>query len=165
MGVAVFWSALKTRSERGDEVRAEAGTIATTAAALLNEYFGGIDATASTLVRHPVVRSLDGPASTKLFQTIQAEQPLIGNVTLRDVSGALLASAVPFSAKNPLPALVLQQVIDTGRPATSQLVVGSIVNKNTVVMGYPVKDDARRCSPSCRCPKARSWCWRTGTTS
>ena len=141
MGIAVFWSALKTRSERAEEVRAEAGTIATTAAALLNEYFGGIDATASTLVRHPAVRSLDGPASTKLFQTIQAEQPLIGNVTLRTVDGALVASAVASSAKNPLPALVLQQVIDTGRPATSQLVVGSIVNKNTVVMGYPVKDD------------------------
>jgi C4-dicarboxylate-specific signal transduction histidine kinase len=142
LGIAVFWSALKTRDERADEVRAEAGTIATTAAALLNEYFGGLDATASTLVRYPAVRSLDGPASTKLFQIIQSEQPLIGNVTLRDARGSLIASAVTSSAKNPLPALVLQQVLETGRPASSQLVRGSILNRNTVVMGYPVRDDA-----------------------
>src|SRR5437868_7734696 len=116
MLIAIFWSALKTRDERADEVQKEAGTIATTAATLLNEYFAGVDTTASTLVRHPAVRSLDGPVTTRLFQSIQAEQPLIGNITLRDTRGTLVASGVPPAAKdNPLPSLVLDQVLQTGR--------------------------------------------------
>ena len=142
MLVGIFWSAVKTRDERADEVQKEARTIATTAAALLNESFAGLDATASSLVRHPALRSFDGPAVTKLFQAMLAEQPFLGNITLRDVDGRLIASGVAAPTANPLTGLVLEGVVRTGRPVASQLVRGTILKKPTVLFGYPVRNDA-----------------------
>ncbi len=142
MGTALVWSALKARDERADEVRAEAGTIATTAVTLLNEYFGSLDAMASSLLRHPAIQSLDGPASTRLFQAMMSEQPLIGNLALRDVNGRLVASGVTPPSPAPLMLQMLTEVMRTGRPAASQLVVGNIVGRRTVLLGYPVRSDA-----------------------
>ena len=141
VGAAVTWSAFKTRAERAAEVQTEAGTIASTAATVFNAYFTSLDAMASTLVRHPAVRSLDGPASTRLFQAILSEHPLVGNVTLRGVNGALIASGVP--PPSPAPAILgeLAEVLRTGRPSVSQLVMGAIRGKRTVLLGYPVAGD------------------------
>jgi C4-dicarboxylate-specific signal transduction histidine kinase len=138
MGAAIVWSAVRTRAERADEVRTEAGTIASTAATVFNAYFASLDAMALTLVRHPAVRSLDGPASTRLFQAILSENPLVGNVTLRGVNGAIVASGVP--PPSPPPAILgdLTEVLRTGRPSVSQLVFGAIRGKRTVLLGYPV---------------------------
>jgi signal transduction histidine kinase len=96
LAVVIGWSALKTRAERAAEVQAEAGAIARTAVVLLNEYFTNLDATASTLGRDPVIRSLDAAGSTRALQAIVAEQPLLGNITLRRVDGALVAGAGPI---------------------------------------------------------------------
>ncbi|HKF67051.1 MAG TPA: hypothetical protein VKB36_10990, partial [Vicinamibacterales bacterium] len=66
----IAWSAILTRSERADEVREEAGSIATAAAAVFNEYFTSLDATAAMLQLHPSVRALDGSACKPLFVRI-----------------------------------------------------------------------------------------------
>src|SRR5204863_10103467 len=60
VAVAVVWSGNQARLERTVEVTAEADRIATTATALLDEYFGSLDAMATLLVRHPAVKALDG---------------------------------------------------------------------------------------------------------
>jgi C4-dicarboxylate-specific signal transduction histidine kinase len=139
MMLAVFigWSALRTRAERAAEVQAEAGAIARTAVTLLDEHFASIDAIASTLARDPLIRSLDAGAAGTL-QEIVAEHPLIGNVTLRGPEGMLVASAIP--APKPAPSIpeTAAQVLRTGRPAASQLAVGTILRRRTVYLSYPV---------------------------
>ncbi len=142
IAVAAAWSAFKVRSERAEEVQAEAGTVATTAATLLNAYFESLDAIASSLMRHPAVRTFDGAATARLFQSVVAEQPLIGNVALRTADGRLVASALVPAGPAPLPQGLLSSVLKSGRPAASQLVIGQILQKRTVILAYPVRDGA-----------------------
>ena len=144
LGTAMIWSAFKTREERADEVQAEAGTIATTAATLLNEYFSSLDAMASTLVRHPAVVALDGPASERLFKSLLTEQPLLGNVLLRGSDTRLLASAIPSPTPEAAAPPIVSQVLTSGRPQASQLVIGPITRRRTVFLAYPVRNDAQK---------------------
>ena len=139
---AVLWTAAMTRRERADEVQAEAGEIATTASALLDEYFVSLDAMASMLVRHPAVRALDRGACNPLFAVILSEQPLFINILLRDAEGRLVATAVPGPTAQPAPPPVVFQVLATGRPAASQLAVGPITGRQTIFLAYPVRNDA-----------------------
>jgi C4-dicarboxylate-specific signal transduction histidine kinase len=141
LGGAVVWSAAMTRRERADEVQAEAGTIATTATALLDEYFVSLDAMALMLGRHPAVRALDRSVCTPLFALILSEQPLLNNVLLRGADGRLVASAVEGPTAQPAAPSVVSQVLKTGRPAASQLAVGSITGRQTILLAYPVRDD------------------------
>ena len=142
LGVAAIWSALRARDERADEVQAEAGTIASTAATVFNQYFSSIDAMASIMVRHPAVRSLDATATTRMFADLLTEQPMLGNVTLRrGPDGALVASAVPPPAPPPQAPQAFMDVLRTGRPVVGPLVVGGIVRRRTVQIGYPVRGD------------------------
>jgi C4-dicarboxylate-specific signal transduction histidine kinase len=141
LGAAMGWSAYKSRAERADEVQTEAGTIATTAAALLNQYLASLDAMASAVARHPAVVSLDNADATRLFVALAKEQPLLGNILLRDADTRLRASAVPAQNPDaPAPSIVAQ-VIRTGRQQASQLVYGPITRRRTVFLAYPVKND------------------------
>jgi len=141
LGVLAAWSAFKTRAERADEVQAEAGAIARTAVTLLNEYFSSLDAIASTLSRDNVIRSLDPSGATRALQAVLSEQPLLGNITLRGPDGVLVASAVPFTSQAPPAADTTMLVLRTGQPATSQLVIGPILQRRTVLLAYPVRRD------------------------
>jgi signal transduction histidine kinase len=138
VAVAVVWSGNQARWERTNEVEAEAGRLATTATALLDEYFGSLDAIASLLVRHPAVLALDGTASTPLFAQILSEQPLLNNILLRAADGQLVATGVEGSTAQPAAPPVVFQVLATGRPAVSQLEVGPITGRQTVLLAYPI---------------------------
>ena len=85
--LAAIWSANRTRVERETEVEDQAGTIAHTAAAYLDEYLNGLDSMASTLARHPAVIALDRVASDRLFADVLSGQPLILNIVLTDRTG------------------------------------------------------------------------------
>ena len=63
---AIVWSADRTRVEREEEVRQEAGSVARLAAAYLNQYFDGLDASASALMRHPSIPALDATECAQL---------------------------------------------------------------------------------------------------
>ena len=144
LGAAAVWSAFKARAERADEVQAEAGTIASTAATVLNENFETLDAMASTLLRHPAVIALDGAACQRLFTGMLMDQPLLGNVLLRGVDSKLIATAVPSPAPESAAPPIVAQVLATGRPQSSQLVIGPITRRRTVFLAYPVRNDAGR---------------------
>jgi C4-dicarboxylate-specific signal transduction histidine kinase len=139
-GAAMTWSALKTRAERAAEVQTEAGTIATTAVTVLNQYLSSLDAVALALERHPAVLSLDGPASTRLFVGLMKEQPLLGNILLRGANAKLLATAQPAGDPDPPAPPIVAKVIQTGRAQASQLVYGPITRRRTVFLAYPVKN-------------------------
>jgi C4-dicarboxylate-specific signal transduction histidine kinase len=138
VAVAVVWSGNQARLERTVEVEAEAGRIATTATALLDEYFGSLDAMASLLVRHPAVSALERKACNPLFAQILSEQPLLNNILLRDADGRLVATAVEGATAQPAPPPVVFQVLASGRPAVSQLEVGPVTGRQTVLLAYPV---------------------------
>ena len=144
LGTAMIWSALKARAERADEVQAEAGTIASTAATILSEDFATLDAMASTLLRHPAVIAADGPACQRLFTGLLMDQPLLGNVLLRGGDGRLIATAVPSPAPEAAAPPIVAQVLQSGRPQSSQLVIGPITRRRTVFLAYPVRNDAGR---------------------
>ncbi len=140
LGVVGAWSAFRTRAERAAEVQGEANTIARTAVALLNEYFVSLDALASALARNPIITSADPPGSARILHALLSEQPLLANVTLRGRDGSLVASAV--TAPNPPPVTdTAANVLRTGRPAASQLVISPIMHRRTVQLAYPVRAD------------------------
>jgi len=141
LAVASVWSALRARDEGANEVQAEAGTVATTAAAILDQYFSSLDTMASALIRHPAIRSLDAAESTRTFQAILSEQPLLANIALCGRDGEVIATALPPAAAARPETSVVEQVLRTGRPAVSQLVTGSILGRRTVQLGYPLADD------------------------
>jgi C4-dicarboxylate-specific signal transduction histidine kinase len=139
----IAWSANLARSERADEVREEAGSIATAAAAVFNEYFTSLDATAAMLQLHPSVRALDGGACKPLFVRILHDQPLLNDVLLRGVDGHLVTSGVePRSGPQPAAPPFIFEVVKTGRPAVSQIVVGRVTERQTVLLAFPVRADS-----------------------
>jgi len=138
---AVAWSARLTRVERQDEVRQEAHSVARLGAAYLNQYFDGLDAMASALMRHPAIAALDPAECARLFTGILTEQPLLLNVVLRDRSGALVASGGEASAdrtSTPAPAYLLE-VLETGQPAVSDLYSGPLTGSPAIGQAYPVR--------------------------
>jgi C4-dicarboxylate-specific signal transduction histidine kinase len=135
--LAALWSGSRLRLERADEVEAEAGRIATTATALLDEYFASLDAMASLLVRHPAIVTMDASTVAPVFRTLLSEQPLLNNVVLRDSNAHLVITTAGGSADSP-PAAVVLQVLATGRPAVSQVEVGPVTRRPIVLLAYPV---------------------------
>src|SRR6185295_6275755 len=78
--IAVVWSGNLTRREREAEVREQAGSIATTAAAYLNQYLSGVDSMAAALTLNPTVVALDRAESDRLFAAVLRDQPLLLNI-------------------------------------------------------------------------------------
>jgi len=137
---AMVWSADRTRAERQEEVRQEAQSVARLAAAYLNQYFDGLDAMASALIRHPAIPALDPAECEKLFAGLLSEQPLLLNVVLRDSNNLLVASAIGVPADRrsvPAPAYMFG-VLKTGRPAISELIAGPLTGRPTIGQAYPV---------------------------
>src|SRR5689334_18502804 len=92
LGGAIVWPANRTRIEREAEVRQEAISVARLATAYLNQYFDGLDAMASVLLRNPAISTFNQAEANKLFADLMREQPLLLAVVLRDRTGTLVAS-------------------------------------------------------------------------
>ena len=140
---AIVWSADRTRVEREEEVRQEAGSLARLAAAYLNQVFDGLDALASALMRHPAIPALNRTECAKLFAGLLGEQPLLLNVDLRDRNGLLVASgaAAPADrASAPAPAYMMD-ILKTGRRGVSELIAGPPTGRPTIGQAYPVRAD------------------------
>jgi C4-dicarboxylate-specific signal transduction histidine kinase len=141
--IAVVWSGILTEREREVEVREQAGSIATTAAAYLNQYLSGVDSVASALALNPTVVSLDRDASDNLFVSVLRDQPLLLNIVLSDVHGTIMGTALPNPNRGVTTALpYVQQVIATGKPVVSDLIVGVVSGKPTIILAYPVRTPA-----------------------
>jgi two-component system NtrC family sensor kinase len=139
--LAAIWSSNRTRIERETEVEEQAGSIAHTAAAYLNEYLNGVDSIASTLARHPAVMTLDRAESDRLFADVLPGQPLLLNIVLTDQTGSLKGTglAVAGTLERIVVPPYVQSVVATGKPQISQLTTGQVSGKPTVVLAYPVR--------------------------
>jgi C4-dicarboxylate-specific signal transduction histidine kinase len=138
----VAWSATRSRVEREEEVQQQAGSVAAIAAAYLNQYLSGFDSTASALVRHPAVVSLDRQRCDALFSAILHEQPLLLNIMLTDTEGTLRGTGLEGRAGlSPVIALpYVKDVVEGAQPVVSELTTGQVTGKPTIVFGYPVFD-------------------------
>jgi C4-dicarboxylate-specific signal transduction histidine kinase len=142
--IAVAWSAEMTRRERELEVRDQAGSVAVTAAAYLNQYLSGFDAMATVLARHPAVAALDRPRCDELFAAILRERPILLNIILTDVNGTVQGTGVKTrtSLGSTVALAYVQQVVATQKPVVSELTTGQVSGKPTVILAYPVFDAA-----------------------
>jgi len=141
--IAVVWSDILTRREREVEVREQAGSIAATAAAYLNQYLSGVDSIASALTLNPMVIALDREASDRLFIAVLRDQPLLLNIVLTDLNGTIMGSALPNTTRGVTVALpYIKQVIATGKPVVSDLIIGVVSGKPTIILAYPVRNAA-----------------------
>ena len=140
--LAAVWSANRTREERDSEVRDQAGAVAAIAAAYLSQYLSGFDSMALALVRHPAVIKLDRAEADVVFSSILQDQPLLLNIVLTDVNGNLKGTGVPARAS--LGTVVsmpyINEVVSTARPVVSELTIGEVSGKPTIILGYPVFD-------------------------
>jgi C4-dicarboxylate-specific signal transduction histidine kinase len=137
LSAGVLWSANQTRLERQAEVRAEAVSVATTAAAYLDEYLNGLDALASSLVRHPAVLSLDTPACDRLFGDLLREHRVLTNLLLAGPDGTIRGSALNQGDGRTTRAW-LGRVLASRKPEVGELGTGTVSGKPTITLAYPV---------------------------
>jgi C4-dicarboxylate-specific signal transduction histidine kinase len=141
---AGLWSANVTRQEREAELREQAGSVASTAAAYLNQYLAGIDSMASATVRNSAVVALDRAQSDRLFVAVLRDQPLLSNIVLTDPAGAIRGTgiagrtAIGETVRMPY----VQDVVASGKPIVTDLQTGVVSGKPIVVLAYPVRDAA-----------------------
>jgi C4-dicarboxylate-specific signal transduction histidine kinase len=144
--VAVAWSANRTRAERDTELQEQAGAVAATATAYLNQFLAGFDSTAATLARHPAVTSLDRGQCDKLFSEIIRDQPVLLNILLTDVHGVVKGTAVQPRADigNVVGMRYVRDVVAAGKPVVSEFTTGQVSGKPTIVLAYPIFDATHR---------------------
>jgi C4-dicarboxylate-specific signal transduction histidine kinase len=144
-GLLVAWSANRTRVERETEIQEQAGAVAATAAAYLNQFLSGFDSMAAALARHPSVMALDRAKCNELFPIILREQPLLLNIVLTDVTGSLKGTGLQ-ARTNLGPSVEMpyvKEVFDASKPVVSELTTGQVSGKPTIILGYPVFDAHR----------------------
>ena len=142
----------------------------------LNQYFDGLDAMASALVRHPGVIGARAADAARAVRGAARDQPLLMNVVLTDRRRHACAAA--RRCRRHRPRQVCPRVDRAGRPrpasrSSASWYTGQVSGKPTVMLGYPVRDDrrsvvgvlglehrpgrsCRRVFASCRCRTARS---------
>jgi two-component system NtrC family sensor kinase len=141
IALAIAWSANRARIEREAEVRDQAGSIATTAAAYLTQFLAGVDSVASAIALHPSVVALDREPSDRLLTTVLRHQPLLLNIVLINRQGLVRGTGLraPANMSVTVSFPYVMDVIATGKPVVSELVTGPISGKPTIIMAYPVQ--------------------------
>jgi C4-dicarboxylate-specific signal transduction histidine kinase len=139
--IAAAWTANRTRAEHVAELREQAGALAATAGAYLDQYLTGLDSMASALTRHPAVIASQRADADRLFAAVLRDQPLLVNVLLADTDGRIIASGLPNAGDIGKVAAVdqVKAVVSSGKPIVSDLVTGAISGKPTVALAYPVR--------------------------
>jgi signal transduction histidine kinase len=143
---AMAWSGVETFYEREADVRQQAASVVTTAAAYLNQRLDGLDSLAVVLARYPAIRSLDAEASHALLAELLPRYPVILNMVVTDRAGLIRGSAVPLPPGHPdrfeLPCL--DEVLTTGQPCTSRYMIDALTRQPTLVLTYPIPGDDGR---------------------
>jgi C4-dicarboxylate-specific signal transduction histidine kinase len=138
--LAAMWASDQTQRERADDLREQASSIATAAAAYLNQYLTNVDSMASVLQQHPDVIALNRERCDRLFADVIDEQPLLLNILLTDTHGNVKGSGLKVAADTVQTGRELvDQVTRSGKPIVSEVLKGFASGKPTVVLGYPVR--------------------------
>jgi C4-dicarboxylate-specific signal transduction histidine kinase len=139
LAIGAVWSSNRTRLERRAELNAEAASIVATSIVYFDQYLHSIDSMASVLAQHPAVVGMIAAESDRLFADMLRGQRLLLNIVLRDADGTLRGSGLEArDVPNPI-AQYVRQVVSSGQPVVSDLIVGPVSHKPSVVFVYPVR--------------------------
>jgi two-component system NtrC family sensor kinase len=140
--IAAIWTANLTRIEHVEELREQAGSVAATAGAYLDQYLTGLDSMASALTRHPAVIELDRSGSDRLFSAVLRDQPLLLNIVLTDPEAVIRGSGLPLRPGQERVVMIdrVREVVSSGKPIVSELLTGAVSEKPMIVLGYPVRN-------------------------
>jgi C4-dicarboxylate-specific signal transduction histidine kinase len=142
LACAIAWSTIVTYSEHQSEVRAEASSAASAAAATLGQQLDAIDGLAKVLTRHPAVFTFQQAESERLFASLFEDFPLVLSIVTTDANGTIRSSALAQAATlrqmSPLP--YVQQVLSSGEAVVSELTTGLIEGTPVIVLAYPVRE-------------------------
>ncbi|HZR27082.1 MAG TPA: ATP-binding protein [Vicinamibacterales bacterium] len=140
--IAGFWLWNRTSDEQDQQLRDEAGSVAATAGAYLTQYLSGIDSLASALVLHPAVVSLQRDEAGRLFSEVLKHQPLLLNIVCTDRTGVIRGTGI--EARTTIGGTItlpyIADVVASGKPVVSELLIGAVTGKPTIIMGYPIVD-------------------------
>jgi C4-dicarboxylate-specific signal transduction histidine kinase len=143
--VAAVYSSFRTREERREDLRQQAQSVATTAAAHLDEYFGGLDAMASALAGNPAALAFERPALERFLADVLKDRPLLANLVLTTTDGRMLATGAPVPPElEHVTWAYIGEVARTDRPLVTNLVISPVSGRPVMMFAYPVHDAAGR---------------------
>jgi len=141
---AALWAGGMAYRERVDDLRDEAVVAASTTALYLTRYLGSLDLMAKALSLHPAVQGLDPGSASSLFKRTLPEQPALLNVVLisdgREEIARATDSSVTATDADDWPA----HAMITGERVITPLQTDAQDGVQSVVIGYPVRDEASR---------------------
>ena len=139
VGGAVWFSTLD-RQQRRSETHAEARALAAMAAAYVDEYVHGLDRMAAALVQNGAIVRLDRQQCERLLADLLRDNVLIGDMVLNASDGAIEASGRPVPNQGgSAPPPYVKQVVSSGRPVVSGLMITQVTRSPAIVLAYPVR--------------------------
>jgi signal transduction histidine kinase len=138
LATAIGWSAHLTVLERETEVREEAGAMAVTGAALLDQHLDSLNSFAMLLLRQRPVLDLNGPESDILFAGLLSEHPSLVSIVLTDTNGIPIASTPKPPAQSDR--AYVRQVVSSGASVVEDLATAAQGGVHTATLAYPVRD-------------------------
>jgi C4-dicarboxylate-specific signal transduction histidine kinase len=140
---AIVYSANRTRLEQEREVGELAASVATTAAAYLDQYFDGVDAVAAAIAQHPSVMALDRDKVEHYLAGLLRRQPIYSNIILTTPDGGVIAAGNRLPAAfDPVPWAYVAEVARSNRALVRDLAISPISGKPVALFAYPVRNDA-----------------------
>jgi len=140
--IGAVWLRSQARRARTEEVRQEAISAVSASAASFDQFLRGLDSVASALALNPSVIALNRAECDRLFAEVLRQQSSILNILLSAPDETIKGSALPTTNVKPRLSMPhVQQVIATGGAAVSELSVGPLTHKPTIILGYPVRSN------------------------
>ncbi|HEY3161660.1 MAG TPA: ATP-binding protein [Vicinamibacterales bacterium] len=142
---AAIWSGMSTFRERAIELGDQTRLVAYTTAAYINRDLTYLDGTGTSLAVNPSVQTLNRAVSEDLFRRITVGHPEVACIDLVRRSGDVVARAMatsPAELQEPTRDWA-DAVFRSGERSMSPLYVAPS-GMHYVVLGYPVRDDARQ---------------------
>jgi signal transduction histidine kinase len=140
---AALWSGMTTFRERANELGDQTRLVAYTTAAYINRDLMYLDGTGASLVTNPNVQTLNPAVSEDLFRRITVGHPIVACIDLVRRSGDVVARAMASGDLKDPAGEWTEQVFRSGERSVSP-VYATPSGARYVVVGYPVRDDARQ---------------------
>ena len=144
----LMFHAMKERDRKLRERQDEAVRLAELAAGGVSQFLEGTRQMLLTLAHTDAVHAMDGPAASSLFTDLLAHSPSYLNIAMVRTDGWIIGSGVPLSSPVAVPDHHwFQRLRKTGNFAVSEYLVGKIINRPSLVLGFPLPGSPHSPSP------------------
>lgn len=140
--------AMEERDRKLHERQDEAVRLAELAAGSISQFLEGTRQMLLTLAHTDAVHAMDGPAASSLFADLLAHSPSYLNIAMVRADGWIIGSGVPLSTPVAVPDHPwFQRSRETGDFTVSEYLVGKIINRPSLVLGFPLPGSPHSPSP------------------